>query len=53
MWTGKWPAGTYNVTLKGSGMAELYLQQGFTTREDKQKLMAGLERLILTATVIP
>jgi len=26
VWTGKWPAGTYAVTLKGSGMAELYLQ---------------------------
>ena len=26
VWTGKWPAGTYNVTLKGTGMAELYLQ---------------------------
>lgn len=26
VWTGKWPAGTYNVTLEGSGMAELYLQ---------------------------
>ncbi len=25
-WTGRWPAGDYAVTLKGSGMAELYLQ---------------------------
>jgi subtilisin family serine protease len=26
VWTGKWPSGTYAVTLEGSGMAELYLQ---------------------------
>jgi subtilisin family serine protease len=26
VWTGKWPGGTYNVTLEGVGMAELYLQ---------------------------
>jgi subtilisin family serine protease len=26
VWTGKWPAGNYHVTLEGSGMAELYLQ---------------------------
>jgi subtilisin family serine protease len=26
VWTGKWPTGTYNVTLEGTGMAELYLQ---------------------------
>jgi len=26
VWSGKWPTGTYNITLEGSGMAELYLQ---------------------------
>ena len=26
MWTGKWPDGTYAVTLEGTGMAELYVQ---------------------------
>lgn len=26
VWQGKWPAGTYNITLNGAGMAELYLQ---------------------------
>jgi subtilisin family serine protease len=26
VWTGKWPSGTYYVTLEGSGMAEMYLQ---------------------------
>jgi len=26
MWSGKWPAGTYFVTLAGSGNADLYLQ---------------------------
>jgi len=26
VWTGKWPEGTYAVTLEGTGMAELYLQ---------------------------
>ena len=26
VWQGKWPAGTYYVTLEGSGMAELYMQ---------------------------
>lgn len=26
VWQGKWPGGTYNITLEGSGMAELYLQ---------------------------
>jgi subtilisin family serine protease len=26
VWQGKWPAGTYDITLEGSGMAELYLQ---------------------------
>lgn len=26
VWQGKWPTGTYNITLEGSGMAELYLQ---------------------------
>ena len=26
VWTGKWPEGTYSVTLEGTGMAELYLQ---------------------------
>jgi subtilisin family serine protease len=26
IWTGKWPAGTYFVTLAGSGNADLYLQ---------------------------
>lgn len=26
VWTGRWPRGTYYVTLEGSGMAELYLQ---------------------------
>lgn len=26
VWQGKWPAGTYNITLEGSGMAELYMQ---------------------------
>ncbi len=26
VWTGKWPSGTYAVTLEGTGMAELYLQ---------------------------
>jgi subtilisin family serine protease len=26
VWQGKWPSGTYNITLEGSGMAELYMQ---------------------------
>ncbi len=26
VWQGKWPSGTYYVTLEGSGMAELYMQ---------------------------
>jgi hypothetical protein len=26
LWENKWPAGTYNVTLTGSGTADLYLQ---------------------------
>lgn len=26
VWTGKWPKGTYGVTLEGTGMAEMYLQ---------------------------
>jgi subtilisin family serine protease len=26
VWQGKWPFGTYAITLEGSGMAELYLQ---------------------------
>jgi subtilisin family serine protease len=26
VWTGKWPSGTYAVTLEGTGMAEMYLQ---------------------------
>jgi subtilisin family serine protease len=26
VWQGKWPGGTYNITLEGAGMAELYLQ---------------------------
>jgi|GEM_PF-316928 len=26
VWQGKWPEGTYNITLEGSGMAELYMQ---------------------------
>jgi subtilisin family serine protease len=26
VWQGKWPKGTYAITLEGSGMAELYLQ---------------------------
>jgi len=26
VWTGKWPDGTYSVTLEGTGMAELYVQ---------------------------
>jgi MYXO-CTERM domain-containing protein len=26
VWTGKWPSGTYAVTLEGTGMADLYLQ---------------------------
>lgn len=26
VWQGKWPAGTYHVTLEGEGMAELYMQ---------------------------
>lgn len=26
VWAGKWPSGNYAVTLRGSGMAELYLQ---------------------------
>lgn len=26
IWSGKWPSGTYQVTLEGSGVAELYLQ---------------------------
>lgn len=26
VWTGKWPSGTYYITLEGSGMAELYMQ---------------------------
>lgn len=26
VWTGKWPSGTYSITLEGSGMADLYLQ---------------------------
>jgi subtilisin family serine protease len=26
VWQGKWPSGTYNITLEGSGMAELYVQ---------------------------
>ena len=26
VWTGKWPEGNYNITLEGTGMAELYLQ---------------------------
>jgi MYXO-CTERM domain-containing protein len=26
VWTGKWPSGTYDITLEGTGMAELYLQ---------------------------
>lgn len=26
VWTGRWPSGTYHVSLEGSGMAELYLQ---------------------------
>ncbi|MDF2693139.1 MAG: Ser-type protease [Labilithrix sp.] len=26
VWQGKWPAGTYDITLEGAGMAELYMQ---------------------------
>jgi subtilisin family serine protease len=26
LWSGKWPEGTYSVTLEGEGIAELYLQ---------------------------
>ncbi|OJY16906.1 MAG: hypothetical protein BGO98_12035 [Myxococcales bacterium 68-20] len=26
VWQGRWPAGLYNITLEGSGMAELYMQ---------------------------
>jgi subtilisin family serine protease len=26
VWQGKWPSGTYGITLEGSGMAELYMQ---------------------------
>ncbi|MCL2725589.1 MAG: S8 family serine peptidase [Polyangiaceae bacterium] len=26
VWTGAWPSGTYEITLVGSGMAELYLE---------------------------
>ena len=26
VWSGKWPDGTYSITLEGSGMAELYVQ---------------------------
>ena len=26
VWTGKWPTGTYNIVLEGSGTAEMYLQ---------------------------
>jgi subtilisin family serine protease len=26
VWQGKWPSGTYNITLDGEGMAELYMQ---------------------------
>jgi subtilisin family serine protease len=26
VWQGAWPAGTYNITLEGEGMAELYIQ---------------------------
>lgn len=26
VWSGAWPAGTYNVTLEGNGVAELYMQ---------------------------
>lgn len=26
VWTGKWPSGTYYVTLEGEGMAELYME---------------------------
>ncbi|MBX3222521.1 MAG: S8 family serine peptidase [Labilithrix sp.] len=26
VWQGKWPSGVYNITLEGSGMAELYMQ---------------------------
>lgn len=26
VWQGKWPRGTYSITLEGSGMAELYMQ---------------------------
>jgi len=26
VWQGRWPSGTYSITLEGQGMAELYLQ---------------------------
>jgi MYXO-CTERM domain-containing protein len=26
VWQGKWPTGNYNITLEGSGMADLYMQ---------------------------
>ncbi len=26
VWQGAWPSGTYNITLEGEGMAELYIQ---------------------------
>jgi subtilisin family serine protease len=26
VWTGAWPSGTYNITLEGEGMAELYME---------------------------
>jgi subtilisin family serine protease len=26
VWTGRWPSGTYHVTLEGTGMVDLYLQ---------------------------
>ncbi|HSO39989.1 MAG TPA: S8 family serine peptidase [Labilithrix sp.] len=26
VWTGKWPTGTYSITLEGTGLADLYVQ---------------------------
>ena len=42
VWTGKWPTGTYAITLEGSGMAELYVQglNDAALGSDRQALFA-------------
>jgi subtilisin family serine protease len=51
VWQGAWPGGTYNITLKGTGTAELYLQATGDASPDTGPGVTGFLHGVREATI--